>query len=107
MKTMNKQWDNGFQAGKEYGEELGMLLGQGEREHKFQKPADRLFLLANALQFPAETGRMKSHVWWSVYACKIAEEMRDIAAQLPSILVCLREQPQSDETNQEIQSAKP
>jgi hypothetical protein len=107
MKTMNKQWDNGFQAGKEYGEELGMLLGQGECEHKFSKPADRLFLLANALQFPAETGRMKSHVWWSVYACKIAEEMRDVAAQLPSILVCLREQPQSDETTQEIQSAKP
>lgn len=104
---MSKQWGNGFHAGREYGEDIGRLIGQGEREDQFSKPADRLFLLANALQFPAEIGGMKSHVWWAYYACRIADEMRDIAAELPGLMARLREQPKSDETTQAIQSAKP
>jgi len=95
---MSAQWGHGFHRGKEHGEELGQLIGKGEREIQFSKPADRLFLLANALQFPAETGGEKSHVWWALYACKIAAEMREIAAELPSVIANFSEQPVSDET---------
>lgn len=94
---MSAQWGHGFHKGREHGEELGQLIGHGEREIQFSRPADRLFLLANALQFPAETGSCKSHVWWALYACKIAEEMRLIAAELPSVMANFSEQPASDE----------
>ena len=95
---MIAQWGHGFHKGRQHGEEIGHLTGQGEREIEFSKPADRLFLLANALQFPAETGGEKSHVWWALYACKIAGEMRDIASYLPSVMANFSEQPSSNET---------
>ncbi len=83
---MSKQWGHGFNKGREQGEEFGKLLGQGEREIDFSKPADRLFLLANALQGAADGGVEKSHVWWQLYVTVIAKEMREISAALPSVL---------------------
>lgn len=95
---MSAQWGHGFHKGREHGEEFGQLIGQGERELQYSKPADRLFLLANALQLPAEVGKAKSHVWWGMYACTIAREMREIAEQLPSVMANVLEQPMEDET---------
>ena len=92
---MSKQWGHGFNQGKAKGEEFGKLIGKGEREMQFSVPADRLFLLANALQGAADDGIEKSHCWWQLYATSISREMRDIASELPSVLANFSYQPKN------------
>jgi hypothetical protein len=80
---MSKQWGHGFHTGHQEGEKWGEIIEGGRWQVELSKVSSRLSLIANALRLPVEDRRARTETWWALYVSAAAEQIQEIARELP------------------------
>jgi|JI10StandDraft_1071094.scaffolds.fasta_scaffold1381734_2 hypothetical protein len=80
---MSKQWGHGFHTGHQEGEKWGEIVESGKWQIELSKVSSRLELIANALRFPVEDRSVRTGTWWALYVSAAAQQIQDIARELP------------------------